>query len=87
MKRLLAVPLTICLCSAAFAADEVEARDALRAAIAGAARLSVADRRALALAAAECSNAEMAGALGVSAAAARTRLCRARAHLARTMSM
>ncbi len=70
----------------ASAEEEVGARDTLRAVVAGAATLSHAERRALALAAAECSNAEMARALGVSPEAARTRLCRARAHLVTAMA-
>lgn len=66
----------------ASAEEEVSARDALRRVVAGAATLTRSERRALALAAAECSNLEMATALGVTPEAARTRLCRARAHLA-----
>jgi RNA polymerase sigma factor (sigma-70 family) len=70
----------------ASAEQEVSARDALRTAIAGAATLTRAERRTLALAAAEYSNAEMARTLGISEAAARTRLCRARANLSSAMA-
>ena len=63
------------------AEQEVTARETLRNVIAGSERLATSERRVLALAAAECSNAEMAAALGITPEAARTRLCRARAHL------
>ena len=68
------------------AEEEVSARETLRHVVAGAARLRRSERWALALAAAECSNVEMASALGVTPEAARTRLCRARAHLATAMA-
>ena len=60
---------------------EVGARETLCAVMAGISTLSSIERRAITLAAAECSNAEMARAMGVSREAARARLCRARAHL------
>lgn len=66
----------------ASAEEEVSARETLRRVVASAGTLSRSERRALALAAAECSNMEMASAMGVTPEAARTRLCRARAHLA-----
>jgi RNA polymerase sigma-70 factor, ECF subfamily len=68
------------------AETEASAREALREVIGAAAGLSPTERRTLALAAAECTNLEMAAALGVTAEAARTRLCRARAHLVAAMA-
>ena len=64
------------------AEQEVSARETLRSVVAHSEQLGPSERRVLALAAAECTNAEMAVALGISPEAARTRLCRARAHLA-----
>ncbi len=63
------------------AETEVAAREALREALSAARSLAAGERRVLALAAAECSNQEMATLLGISPEAARTRLCRARTHL------
>ncbi|MFN8621242.1 MAG: sigma-70 family RNA polymerase sigma factor [Chloroflexota bacterium] len=66
--------------------SEAAARETLAEAVGAAARLSASERQALALAAAGCTNREMAAALDVSAEAARARLCRARAHLVAAMA-
>jgi RNA polymerase sigma-70 factor, ECF subfamily len=66
--------------------DEVAAREELRVVLTRAGGLTTEDRKALALAAAEYTNQEMANALQVSAGAARTRLCRARARLAKQIA-
>jgi RNA polymerase sigma-70 factor, ECF subfamily len=66
--------------------SEAAARETLAEALGAVRRLPEGERRAIALAAAGCTNREMATALGVSAEAARARLCRARAHLVAAMA-